>query len=466
VNPVLIGLAVYLAGQLALGFWIARRVKSSEDYLLAGRSLGYVLSTFSIFATWFGAETCIGSTARAYDKGLWHTTADPFGYAAAVLLFGLLFAVPLWRRKLTTLADLFRARYGPGVERLAVLLMVPSSILWAAAQIRAFGQVLGTASSLELDIAITVAAAVVNHNTAAGGLLADAWTDLIQGSVLIAGLVALLATMVARGDAAALGDLPAGRLSLIDPGASLLGTMEAWAIPIVGSLVAQELIARALAARSPAVARRSAVAASAGYLVIGVIPPLIGLIAARTLPGLADPETALMQVAATALPAVLYVVFAGALVSAILSTVDTALLVSGSLLAHNLVLPLLAGPVGRPSAPTVLRVDRLLVVGSGLAAYALAFSERGIYELVESATAFGTAGIFIITVFGLWGRFGGRASAYAALGVGVTTYAAGEYGRLIPHPYLAALAGAFLAFVAIGLAGSRPVSRPDRPTER
>jgi Na+/proline symporter len=114
----------------------------------------------------------------------------------------------------------------------------------------------------------------------------------------------------------------------------------------------------------------------------------------------------------------------------------------------------------------VLRVDRLLVVGSGLAAYALAFSERGIYELVESATAFGTAGIFIITVFGLWGRFGGRASAYAALGVGVTTYAAGEYGRLIPHPYLAALAGAFLAFVAIGLAGSRPVSRPDRPTER
>ena len=48
-------------------------------------------------------------------------------------------ARPLWRMKLTTMGDLFRLRFGAGVEKLAVLLMVPTSILWAGAQVRAIG---------------------------------------------------------------------------------------------------------------------------------------------------------------------------------------------------------------------------------------------------------------------------------------------------------------------------------------
>jgi solute:Na+ symporter, SSS family len=84
--------------------------------------------------------------------------------------------------KLTTLADLFRQRYSTGVERFAVLLMVPTSLLWAAAQIRAFGQVLSASSGLTVTATISIAALVVIIYTMSGGLLADAITDLIQGS--------------------------------------------------------------------------------------------------------------------------------------------------------------------------------------------------------------------------------------------------------------------------------------------
>jgi Na+/proline symporter len=451
VNAVFAGVLIYLAAQLALGFWISRRVKTEDDFLLAGRSLGYTLSTFTIFATWFGAETCIGSAGRAYQGGLSSTSSDPFGYAAALLVFGLLFAVPLWRRKLTTLADLFRTRYGSGVERVAVLLMVPTSILWAAAQIRAFGQVLVVSSELELQLTITLAAAAVILYTSAGGMLADAWTDLVQGIVLITGLVVLAVAAVTSGDAATLADVPAQRLSLIAPGAGLLSTMEQWAPPIIGSLVAQELIARALAARSPEVARRSTLVAAGAYLAIGLIPPLLGLIAATTLPGLADPETVLMKFASSHLGAALYVLFAGALVSAILSTVNSALLVSGSLLAHNLVTPLISGLNDRQK----LRADRIAVFVSGLLAYALALGSSGVYALVEEAASFGTAGIFVVTVFAMWSRRGGRASAYAAMLVGAIVYAGGEHLELLAHPYLTALAAALLAYVAAGLLPSR-----------
>jgi Na+/proline symporter len=56
-TPQFAGILAYLVVQLAIGAWVSRRIRTEDDYLLAGRQLGPVLGTFSIFATWFGAET-------------------------------------------------------------------------------------------------------------------------------------------------------------------------------------------------------------------------------------------------------------------------------------------------------------------------------------------------------------------------------------------------------------------------
>ena len=194
-NAVVWGIGLYILAQLGVGFLVSRFVRSEEDYILAGRRLGYGLATFTIFATWFGAETCIGAAGAIYEDGLDGGSADPFGYGLCLVLMGLVFARPLWKRKLTTFGDLFRQRYGVGVERLAVIIMIPTSLLWAAAQVRAFGQVLSAATSLEVNLMITLAAGVVVIYTVAGGLLADAWTDLIQGVVLVVGLVVVAVLM-------------------------------------------------------------------------------------------------------------------------------------------------------------------------------------------------------------------------------------------------------------------------------
>src|SRR5512134_570248 len=124
--------------QFGIGIWVSRRIRTEADYLLAGRNLGYVLTTFSIFATWFGAETIVGSAGRAYRDGVSLGSAEPFGYALCLFLTGLIFARPLRRMKLTTLADLYRQRFSPGAERLAAVVLIPGSVYWAAAQIRAF----------------------------------------------------------------------------------------------------------------------------------------------------------------------------------------------------------------------------------------------------------------------------------------------------------------------------------------
>lgn len=446
VNLVLFGVLAYVLLQFAVGMYVSRRIRTETDYLIAGRSLGYGLAIFTIFATWFGAETTIGAAGAIYTDGLGGGTADPFGYAACLLVMGVVFAMPLWRRGLTTLADLFGQRFSPGVERLAVLLMIPTSLLWAAAQIRAFGQVLSAASGMHVTVMITVAALIVIAYTAFGGMLADAWTDLVQGIALMIGLAVLFWVVLADVGLEPLRQVPAERLRVFGgPDTPLLATVEAWAVPLCGSVLAAELVQRIIATRTPQIARNSSLAAAGMYLLFGMIPVTLGLMGPALLPGLEHPEQLLPRIAERYLPGVLYVVFAGALVSAILSTVDSALLVASGLLSHNLIVPL------RPTMTETqkVRVARWGVAMFGALAYGMALYAEGVYALVEEASSFGSAGIFVALVIGLFSRWGGAASAAASLLAGVVSWVMGAYVLGLDYPYLVSLAAALAAYVCV-----------------
>lgn len=447
---VLVGIVIYLLAQLALGIFVSRWTTTEDDYLLAGRSLGYGLATVSLFATWFGAETCIGAAGRVHAEGLAGATHDPLGYAACLLLMGLVFAVPLYRRRLTTLADLFRQRYSLGVERAAVLLMVPTSVLWAAAQINAFGQVLSASSELGVSVAITIAAVVVIIYTCFGGMMADVATDFVQGICLVIGLVVVGWAAVAHlgGFSAAIDSIDPSRFNLFSMGEhSPLTIAEEWSVPIFGSIVAQELISRVLACRNEKVAQRGTVIAGCLYLFVGSIPVAVGILGASLGANVEQSEQILPTVARMHLSTWAYILFAGALVSAILSTVNSALLVSASLVSHNVCVPLYP----QISERMKVRLARIGVIIFGIVAYVLALHAQGVYELVEDASSFGSAGILVIMVFGLFTRFGGPVSAYASLFSGTAAWLIGEHYLESETPYLLSLLTAFVCYIVCGL---------------
>ena len=85
---VLLGCGVYLALLLAVGIFVGRRVKDSADFIVAGRRLPLWLCTFTLFATWFGAGTCMGAAGAAYGSGVLATIADPFGAGLCLFLAG------------------------------------------------------------------------------------------------------------------------------------------------------------------------------------------------------------------------------------------------------------------------------------------------------------------------------------------------------------------------------------------
>jgi Na+/proline symporter len=214
--------------------------------------------------------------------------------------------------------------------------------------------------------------------------------------------------------------------------------------PICGALLAVELLSRILGCKSAATARNATLIGAALYLTVGVIPVVLGLAGPTLAPGLDEPEQLIALLAEQHLATFLYVLFAGALISAILSTVDSCLLAAGSLVAHNLVLPLKPAFSERQKVAAA----RIGVAVFGVVAYVIALYAGGIYELVATASAFGSAGIFVVGLFGLFSRLGGAASAYAALVAGIVVWAAGEYWLEWSTPYVAALAASLAAYLA------------------
>lgn len=439
-NYLFLGLGAYLLVQLLIGFIITRHVLSSTDYFVANRRLGYLLTVFGIFATWFGAESVVATTGEVYRKGLTGATADPFGYVIAFVLMGILFARTLWQRNIVTLADLFRERYSPMIEKVAVLLMVPTSVAWAAAQLRAFGHVLSVTGGIELNTAITIAGCVIVVYSSAGGMLADAVHDVIQGTVLIIGLVSLLVMILGLpGEGTTLGQELTMQTMLTPRGApnTLLDTIELLTLVICSSLVAQELVSRIVSARSPEVAQKSFFIAGSLYGVIGLIPITIGMVAPKIIPGLPDPEQALSIIAKQYLPPIGYVLFSGALISAILSTTDCTLLAGGSVLARNV----FAIHKSTLSAKRQLILSRCFVGGLGAIAYIVALHTESIFQLVKDGTAIGSTGLLITMLAALATRH--QPNQYAALGAlltGITAWSVLQYVIRYEYPYLLSLA--------------------------
>jgi SSS family transporter len=405
----MLAIGLYLLVQLIIGYVVSRRIKTEDDFFLGGRVMPTWALSFSLFATWFGAETCIGSSAAVFEKGLSGSKAEPFGYGACLLITALFMAPRIWKAKYTTLGDFYSDRYGKMAEQISIWILIPSSLMWASAQIKAFGEVISATSSLPIEYGIVFATCFVIVYTFMGGMLGDIVTDVLQGSILAITLLIVLVMAVGKlgGLDQAIASIDVAKLSFVSPDQSFFKRMDSWVIPILGSMAAQELVARVLSAKSAQSAKNSTLIGFGMYMFFGSIPIFLGLIGHNFVTSVESTEQFLPTMAKSILPNFMYVVFAGALISAILSTIDSILLAISALVSHNFLNPLLKVK----SAKQKVINARLVIVGAGIICYVIAMYTKSIYQLVEDSSAFGTAGILVITIFGLIQKRGKHVAA-------------------------------------------------------
>ncbi|MFN3835978.1 MAG: sodium:solute symporter family transporter, partial [Glycocaulis sp.] len=238
---ILAALIFYVVLQLGIAVWASRKIAGDVDYLVAGRRLGMFAVGISVFATWFGGETVMGASATIASEGIAGARAEPFGYAICLVLAALAVAGALRAKGYITLADFFRDRFGGRAEVAAACVSIPTSVIWAAAQLLALAALLATVAGLPVNITLMAVTGLVILYTLLGGLLASVVTDILQGAIVLVGLVILLFALIdhAGGPAAALASIQPEQLVLIAPGESWLERLDAFAIPILGSIVAQ-----------------------------------------------------------------------------------------------------------------------------------------------------------------------------------------------------------------------------------
>lgn len=397
---------LYVGVMFAVSYAAQRRVTDVEDYVVAGRRLSLPLATATLLATWFGAGTLLTATDEVRERGVEAATLDPVGAGICLLLVGLFFARPLWELRLTTLPDLFRLRFSRRAEVLASALMIPPYLGWIAAQFTALAGMLELFFGLPLPWGVALVGAVGLGYTLMGGMWAVTLTDAIQMALVIAGLlvmgwVALDALAPAEGPAAGwarlLTETPTPRLTLIPVESlpRLIGWVGVLCAGALGNIPSQDVMQRVFSARSAEVARWACLIAGGLYLTLGAVPVVLGLAASLLAPPGQEVAT-LPLLAHLLLHPVMAVIFVLTLMSAVLSTIDSAILAPATVLAQNI---LRYTPASRLGA---LPLNRVAVAGVAAASLGTAYLGEDAYSLLESGYELGMVSLMAPLALGLW----------------------------------------------------------------
>lgn len=422
-NIIFTGVGLYLVAMLAIGIYAAKRTASPEDFMVAGRSLPLWLCSATIMATWIGGGSMLGVSGMTYEGGLLAVIADPFGAALGLVLVGL-FIVRLMRRlRLVTVIDFIEIRFGRIAALFSAIAMTSSSIGWAGALMVAFGFVLNSLTGLSLEWGIIIGGAIVVIYTSAGGMWAVVLTDFAQLAVIIVGLVVLLVVVIMDmgGWSSAWSAVPASKFQMLpleNDVTSWLQYIRAWFIIGIANLASQSLLQRGLSARSERVAQNAFYIGAIGFLAIAMIPAMLGILASVSMPGLEDQETIIPMLAQQHLHPVLMAVFVGALLAAIMSSADSALLSASSVISKNIL------PVFWPGASQRRKLmwARVSIPVAGIVAAVTALKVQAIYDLILDANAVLLAAVVVPFVLGIWWQAANRTGALAAMSTGILTW--------------------------------------------
>ena len=460
---IFIGVGIYLVVMLSIGVYASKRASTSaSDFIVAGRRMPIWICSATIVATWFGGGTMMGAAGASYESGLLGVIADPFGGALCLFLVGFFFVRIFRRLRLLTFIDFFENRYGKTASTIAAVGSISSNVGWTGALLVAFGFVFQTLTGVPLEIGIIGGAIVVFIYTVAGGMWAVALTDFVQMVIIALGLVSLLiVVLIDVGGWGNIGPhLPEDTFRMTPKegnAATWLNYFRAWLIFGLADVSAQTLMQRAFSARNEQTAQNSFYLAGFGHLSLGLIPVTLGIIASVTMPGLTDPETVIPQMAQAHLHPAAIAIFVGALLAAIMSSADSALLAAASIFSTN-ILPLFKPEV---SDRHRLLATRIAIPVFGSIAVYVALRVQVVYNLILDANSVILVCVTVPFIVGVWWPQANRSGALASMAMGfLIWFVAIIYVPEAPGDLLGLLAGLLTILIVTPLTQKSDPPKP------
>ena len=419
----------YLLVSIGIGLYGATKVHSAKDYITAGRNLPIAFILAMVFATWFGAETVLGISATFLEEGFRGLISDPLGSSLCLILFGLIFARPLYRMNLITLGDFFRIRYNRQTELLLSICIIVSYLGWVSAQITALGLTFNVLSNdlISSKEGMLIGAGVVLIYTLFGGMWSVALTTLVQMIVIVIGLLLVasnaaeqaggVALVISKASAEGKFDfLP--RLDLLD----MLSWTAALLTMALGSIPQQDVFQRVNAAKNEAVAVWGTILGGCAYFFFAAVPLFLAYSANMIDPAMvqkflaADSQMILPTLILNHMPFFIQVVFFGALISVIMSTASGTLLAPSVTFTENI----LKGFSPGMSDKQFLWATRVTVfIFTVIVTFYAIVTDARIHTMVENAYRITLAGAFVPLVAGLFWKRASNLGALLAISFGL-----------------------------------------------
>ncbi|MEL7540914.1 MAG: sodium/proline symporter, partial [Pseudomonadota bacterium] len=348
--PALITLLVYSGVLFGIGFWAARKAKSQEDFLLGGRSLGPWVAGLAYAASSSSAWVLLGFSGFVYVAGpsaLWMVPGIIAGYAAVWLWSGRVLQSASRTENQLTLTDFLTQFAAPQSARLirivASILIAICFSFYVAGQFQGAGIAIDDLFATGFAPGVLIGATVILIYVFLGGFLAVSITDTIQGLLMAVvavvlpalafleagGLVGLQQAMTTTPDT--YGDAFGGRASF-----AALGFVLGLSATGFGALGQPHLVAWIMATKDRSARIKGACVAMSWATLVFAGMAILGLSGRAIFGSDAAPESVFFALAENLLPGMLAGIVAAATLSAIMSTVDSQLLVAGGAVSHDL----------------------------------------------------------------------------------------------------------------------------------
>lgn len=456
-------LLAFLIGWLSLKW-----TKSEDDYWIAGGKLGWGIGGATMAATHTSAGTFIGTIGVIYSVG-WS-----FGWVLITIPLAYWFMVAVLAPRFTTIKELtlpaflqrrYQSKTARGVGGVIILI---ATVVYIQAQIVAGGLVANVVFGIEPITGMIIFTIILLIYTLVGGMLAVAYTDFLQMIIMIVGTLVSVPLALMHFDSLSV---------IIDKVEAIKPLALDWnGFPTVllitlglafflGSVATPEKVIRLYAMKDMKAIRRGILLAVIVVTGINLMVFILALISMVLFPNLPTGDLAMPLIAKALLPTFVGTIMLAAITSAMMSTVDSLLLVAGSALSEDIYQNMLDKKASKSKRLLVARIGILIVGIVPLISVILGFAEGELIQfIVILFTAIMAAGFFTPVVGGiLWKRATKQGAIASMMGGVLVTGLWKAFGSELIYPVLPGFIVSVLCYVLFSLATKPPPDSAWKP---
>jgi len=399
--------------------WGSRKIRTGDDFLVAGRSLPARVLVFTLLSTWIGSGSLFGGAGLGYRVGfsaLWQS-------AGAWVGITLIYWIAPRVRNIAqyTVPDILELRYGPAARVLGTVTTVIAYSTIAAYQFRGGGRLLELLAGVDPRTGALITAIFCVTYTSLAGMLSIAYLDVVNGSIMVIGVVLAVGFLVgdAGGLTVALSQLRPDQVSLF--GSLSPQTALALFFPTMFLLLGEaNMYQKFFSAKDARAAKMAVVGWIAGTVIVETLIDSIGVFGSQVIPGLGTEasEAIVISVALQALPTVVGIVLVCGASAIVVSTANSFLLTPATNLMRDVYQRFINPDV---TGAQVLLYTRLMVVVLGVIGYVAGnFFPTILAMALWAYTMYGASITPALLAAFVWPR-ATRLGGVASIGMGIMT---------------------------------------------